>query len=56
VDGYRVDVVSSLFEVPVDDRPDGEDFPQTNLPETYDMVVQWRRVMDEESQVDQQAK
>jgi len=56
VDGYRVDAVPFLFEVPVDDRPDWETSAPTHLPQTYDMVAQWRVVMDEKTAVDNRTK
>ncbi|XP_069700379.1 maltase A1-like [Periplaneta americana] len=48
VDGFRVDAVPWLFEGPID-VPDSETVAPQNLPETYDMVVQWRKVLDEKS-------
>jgi alpha-glucosidase len=56
VDGFRVDAIPFLFEVPVDGRPDWETSAPQNLPETYDMVVQWRVIMDERTQVDNRTK
>jgi len=56
VDGYRVDAVPHLFEVPVDGRPDSETSAPTHLNETYDMVAQWRVVMDEKTAVDNRTK
>jgi hypothetical protein len=50
VDGYRVDAIPHLFEGPVDDRPEDETYAPTHLPETYDMVQQWRVIMDEYTQ------
>lgn len=49
VDGFRVDAVPWLFEGPLD-APDYETVAPQNLPETYNMVVQWRKVIDEKSQ------
>jgi hypothetical protein len=49
VDGFRVDAVPWLFEGPID-VPDSVATAPQNLPETYDMVVQWREVIDEKSQ------
>jgi glycosidase len=48
VDGFRVDAVPHLFEGPID-VPDSETSAPQHRPETYDMVVQWRSVMDEKS-------
>jgi hypothetical protein len=56
VDGYRVDAVPFLFEGPIDGRPDNEYGAPQHLPETYDMVTQWRVVMDEKTQVDNRTK
>ncbi|XP_021925052.1 maltase 2-like isoform X2 [Zootermopsis nevadensis] len=48
VDGFRVDAVPHLFEGPID-APDSETSAPTHLPETYEMVAEWRKVMDEKS-------
>ena len=56
VDGYRVDAIPHLFEVPVDDRPDDEDYAPTHLPATYNMVHQWRLIMDEKTKEDNRTK
>ena len=56
MDGYRVDAIPHLFEVPIDDRPDWEYSAPTHLPETYDMVTQWRVIMDEYTQKDNRTK
>jgi len=56
VDGYRVDAIPHLFEGPIDNRPEDEDFAPTHLPETYDMVAQWREIMDEYTKVDNQTR
>ena len=47
VHGFRVDAVPWLFEDSVDSSAAK---PAMNLPETYDMVVQWRKVLDEKSE------
>lgn len=61
VDGFRVDTISSLFEVdgypdePLSGDPGSTEndygfllHPYTNdQPETYDMVYQWRELLDE---------
>lgn len=63
VDGFRIDIISALFEVgtypdePLSGNPDAteDDYgyllhPYTNdQPETYDMVYQWRAHIDEYS-------
>jgi hypothetical protein len=56
VDGYRVVAISNLFEGPIDDRPDWEEYAPTHLPETYDMAVQWRVIMENYTQVDNRTK
>jgi hemerythrin-like domain-containing protein len=45
-----------LFEGPIDDRPDDEEYAPKHLPETYEMVAEWRKIMDEESKERQQTK
>ncbi|KAJ9588789.1 hypothetical protein L9F63_017900, partial [Diploptera punctata] len=47
VHGFRVDAVPWLFEGSFDSN--ATKAPH-NLPETYDMVMQWRRVLDEKSE------
>ncbi|PSN54048.1 Maltase A1 [Blattella germanica] len=47
IDGFRVDAVPWLFEGSFDSN---ESKAPHNLPETYDMVVQWREVLDEKSE------
>jgi alpha-glucosidase len=49
VDGFRVDAVPHLFEGPID-VPDTVTSAPQHQPETYEMVEQWRTVMDEKSQ------
>jgi len=49
VDGYRVDAIPHLFEPEIDGRPDDETHAPTHLNATYDMVVQWREIMDKYS-------
>ncbi|PNF21613.1 Maltase 2 [Cryptotermes secundus] len=48
VDGFRVDAVPHLFEGPIDVDDSVTSAPQ-HRPETYEMVVQWRKIMDEKS-------
>jgi alpha-glucosidase len=48
VSGFRVDAIPFLFEGPLD-VPDSQTSAPQHLQETYDMVVQWRKVMDEKS-------
>lgn len=70
VDGFRVDAVPYLFEDPqLRDEPlsgDPNALPNEtnylthiytqNLPGTYDMVQQWRQVMDEKKAQDGQTR
>jgi glycosidase len=48
VDGFRVDAVPHLFEGPLD-APDSETTAPQHRPETYEMVTEWRSLMEEES-------
>jgi hypothetical protein len=43
-----------LFEGPIDDRPDDEDYAPKHLSQTYEMVAEWRRIMDEASKEPEQ--
>ncbi|XP_069689396.1 maltase A3-like [Periplaneta americana] len=52
VDGFRMDAISWLFEGPVDDRPESEITPPQNFPETYEAVVQWRKILNNYTNLD----
>ncbi|KAF2880410.1 hypothetical protein ILUMI_25767 [Ignelater luminosus] len=48
VDGFRIDIISALFEHP--EFPDGplpHHVYRNDQPETYDMVYQWRKLLDD---------
>ncbi|KAJ9588790.1 hypothetical protein L9F63_017901, partial [Diploptera punctata] len=49
IDGFRISSVDSLFEEPFSDVLDYMTAPKKHLPETYDMVKQWRKLLDEYS-------
>ncbi|KAF5284653.1 hypothetical protein FQR65_LT13484 [Abscondita terminalis] len=48
VDGFRVDIISALFEDEnFPDGPEDQFFYRNDQPETYDMVYQWRALLDD---------
>ncbi|KAF5284654.1 hypothetical protein FQR65_LT13485 [Abscondita terminalis] len=48
VDGFRIDIITALFEdINYPDGPENEWFYRNDQPETYDMVYQWRALLDE---------
>jgi glycosidase len=56
VDGFRVDAIPHLFEGPIDDRPEDETSAPTHLNETYEMVAEWRNLVDEKSREDNRTR
>lgn len=48
-DGFRIDAVSQLFEDPAFI---GDPSVVNNLPQTYELVERWRRIVDENSEAD----
>ena len=49
VSGFRVDAVATLFEIPAEEAPEDQVSPEDHLSPTYDMVKQWRQVVEEKS-------
>lgn len=48
VDGFRMDAVQTIFEVVgYPDIVQGQPDPRSNQPETYEMIQEFRKVVDE---------
>ncbi|KAF5298503.1 hypothetical protein FQA39_LY19224 [Lamprigera yunnana] len=51
VDGFRIDIISALFEhKDFPDGPEDQFVYRNDQPETYDMVYQWRTLLDKYKQ------
>ncbi|KAF5285065.1 hypothetical protein FQA39_LY16754 [Lamprigera yunnana] len=51
VDGFRIDIISALFEhKDFPDGPEDQFVYRNDQPETYDMVYQWRTLLDKYQQ------
>ncbi|KAK4878601.1 hypothetical protein RN001_011107 [Aquatica leii] len=52
VDGFRIDIISALFEdKDFPNGPEDQFFYRNDQPETYDMVYQWRALLDDYQKV-----